>query len=1483
MTNRFFDLAFVFIFLTIADPASAATYVFQGGAFDRCLSPPTTASCISGAISGSITFSSSPYGNTSFGAADVVSYGFSVGGAAVSNGAYNPSVTPTWTIQSGTVSRWDFEVFSNTSPPYHPGSKIRTFAIGSFPISSNNTGGTLDGSGNWSSWGGGSDPGHWVGGRTLGSCSSPTAPPGGVACANPISIGTGNKYEQVTDYETVGQNKLSFIRSYNSFPVPNTYAVTMGQNWRNNYDRYLHFISSNYIDAERADGQTISFISSGGVWATDPDIYLQLSSAGSDWTLTDRNGTSETYFSSAGKGFLSSIALRNGYTQTLSYSSGVLSQVTDSYGRSLNLSYSSSTGLLTGVTTPDTLALSYGYLLYASANTYRLSTVSYNTSPVTSQGYLYENTTFPYALTGLTDENGSRFATWQYDSSGRAISSQHALGADLTQVSYDDTNGNRTVTGPLGIVETYSFSSLQAAPKVTQISRAANGTVAAATRIFTYDANGYLATATDWNGNKTAFTNNSSGDPITIVFASGSAVAQTTTIAYSSAYPSLPTTIITADSITTLTYDSAGRLLTRAVKDQASQSVPYFTSGETRNWTYTWNNTGQLLTAQLPRTDVMSKTTFGYTGGTLTSITDALSHATNILTYTSGGLPLTVTDQNSVLTTLAYNPRLWLTSSVLTLSSGGNLTMTLAYDSAGNLTSHTLPDASYLAYGYDDAHRLTTVTNPLSESQTLTYNSAGNVTQVLWKDEGGTTTRQRTATFDALGRILTDVGGMSQSTAYAYDNNSNVLSVTDPLGSVTTLTYDSANRLSTSTDPLTNLTSLTYDAHDRVLSVTDPRSKVTSYVYDGFGELIQEASPDRGTIVLRYTSNGYVSSQTDANGFVTNMTYDALDRILTRTYPADSALNVAFTYDQSGHGKGVGQLTSLTDAAGSLSLNYEERGLVTANNRTISSNAYNTAFTYQSAGRLSTLTYASSNWMAAYTYDTAGQVTTVTTKPPSSGAVNLATSVLHMPFGPVKSFTYGNGVTETRTYDLDYRTTAIKANNGGTNIYYSSFGYNANDNVTSILDNVTASRHQTLAYDSSNWLKYASGSYGSNITMTYDSSGNRKTYGATNYTVASGSNRYSSAGASALTYTSSGNITAWPSATATYNKANQLATAVVSGTTSTYTYDAFGLRLRTVPGTARARIYSYGPNGEILTESNAGVKTDYAYLDGFPIAAIQPAAATVSAIHTDYLGTPQKGTNSAKTIVWNGSYDPNGSVSVLTGTITQNLRFPGQILDASGLHYNGYRNYIPKFASGGGRYLEADPIGQMGGINLYPYANSNALRYIDPTGLDFLVVIGRPTSGNPFGHASMAVSGSGIFSFGTSTPRGSSVAQFLASQAEYRDSTLYYIPTTKEQDAAALASLRGSPEKLGSPAVDNCSTRTNNALSAAGFFDLSNPLASLLSAAGISSSAPLPLTSFPESTEAIARRAATGTIRIPMGTSSSAPLYNDPILRSFEP
>jgi RHS repeat-associated protein len=109
------------------------------------------------------------------------------------------------------------------------------------------------------------------------------------------------------------------------------------------------------------------------------------------------------------------------------------------------------------------------------------------------------------------------------------------------------------------------------------------------------------------------------------------------------------------------------------------------------------------------------------------------------------------------------------------------------------------------------------------------------------------------------------------------------------------------------------------------------------------------------------------------------------------------------------------------------------------------------------------------------------------------------------------------------------------------------------------------------------------------------------------------------------------------------------------------------------------------------------------------------ATAQTYFIHTGQIGEPLMLTDSSKTIVWNNVIDPYGTATALgTDTISFDLRYAGQWLqaDTGGLAQNWFRDYDASL----GRYAEADPLGLDADQNVYGYARSSPLVYVDSEG-----------------------------------------------------------------------------------------------------------------------------------------------------------------------
>ncbi len=1127
------------------------------------------------------------------------------------------------------------------------------------------------------------------GGKAQGpsSVSSPDA-------GDPISLGTGNVYHTVRDYETSGSNKLGLGRYYNSGASSTTVATLLGSHWRTNFDRYLHIVSSSSVLVERADGQILTFALKGGTWSSDTDVDLKLTQAGSAWTLTNTDDSAETYATvSSTVAHLKSIQTRNGYTQNLQYTANnQLVSISDSYNRTLTFTYQGS--LLRSVATPDNLVLTYGYT--ASGVTPgvldRLASVSYSTSPATSQTYLYGNANLPFALTGITDENGNRYLTWTYDQFGRGLTSQLGSGVFLTTIAYNDQDNSRTVTNALGEQELYKFTILQGVPKVTEIDRVAAASLPAATQMFNYDANGYIASWTDWNGNLTTYVNDSHGQPTTINEAVGTPQARTRTITYHPAFH-LPVTIVEPGITTNLTYDSAGNLLTRTAADTTANTTPYSTNGVSRTWTLTWSD---FLPASVqgPRTDVKALTQFFYdNSGALTAVTNALGQTTKITAHSPGGLPQTIVDPNGVTTQLAYDARLRLISSTLT-TSAGPLTTKYGYDAAGNLTGVILPDGSALNNTYDVAHRLTAVADLFNQKIAYTLDALGGRTQTAIFDANGKQQLQRSANFDALGRILKDIGGVGQTTTYAYDANGNLLTLSDPLSHATEETFDPLNRVVKITDPNNGVAVTTYDPHDRPTSVTDPIGATTSYVYDGFGDLIQQVSPAAGTTVYKYDLTGNLTQKIDARGVTSTYAYDVLDRPVSTTYPGNSAENVTLTYDETAHGFGVGRLTSVADAVGTLSRTYDERGNVLSETRVHSPVTQVTSYSYDAANRVTSITYPSGS-VVSYTRDGMGRTTAVSAKPKgAAAATSVLSKITYQPFGPVNGQTFGNGVAETRSFDADYRLTKL-AGAGNKPVQSLTYSYDAANNVSSIADGVTAANSRTFGYDGLNRLTSAAGGYG-NLGYTYDANGNRMTENPQAPIVLDGL----------------GSMT-----NLTYNQSNRLASVFAGSQQITqYTYNAFGQRLVKIGSSTATTLFQYDGAGHLLEESDGqgNPQVDYLYLAGRPVAEIGLGGKPTHFVHNDRLDTPQVVTDGAQGPTWIANYQPFGAMSNGLSLVGQDLRLPGQELDLeTGFYHSWFRDYD----AGLGRYVQSDPIGLSGGLNPRVYVGGNPLSGVDPSGL----------------------------------------------------------------------------------------------------------------------------------------------------------------------
>jgi RHS repeat-associated protein len=812
---------------------------------------------------------------------------------------------------------------------------------------------------------------------------------------------------------------------------------------------------------------------------------------------------------------------------------------------------------------------------------------------------------------------------------------------------------------------------------------------------------------------------------------------------------SLPCATINAIGVVTqLEYDTAGDLELSSTPDGNS-------GGELATTTFTYDGDGEQLTEVAPDGNVSGGNAGNYTtttaynaDGQTTSQTEGNGSGytdtprVTSYTYDGDGNQATVTDARGYVTTTSYNADDQATLvtnpdndvSLTCYDGDGNVVQTVppVGVAVGSLTAASCP-AAYPA-GYSD--RLA------SDATVSTFNAMGQMTQQTTPAPAGQTSpayETTTYTYDGDGNLLTTTappatnGGSSQVTVDTYNSDDELAAETtgygtsavstvsycyDPDGDKTSVVYADGNTgLTYANGTVSGLASCSASSPWTVTAAPQT-SYQTTYSYDSAGELVSTVAPANSTSQTPTTTNTYnaagnMLTSTDPDGVTTTMTYGTNGQIIGITYSGGTAHAVSYGYDANG------QMTYMTDATGASSFGFDSFGeLISAENGAGQTVSYG----YNADGQVSGVTYplgSGATWATSdtvnYGYDHADQLTSVTDFNGQQITIGNTADGL-----PNSAGLGASGDTITTAYDAADDPSAITLKNSSSTLQ--SFAYADAPAGTILSETDTPSSPNSPA-------AYAYDAKGRVISDT-PGSGAPKDYG----------------------FDASGNLTTLPTgATGAYNDSGELTSSVLSGTTTTYTYNADGEQLGSAQGSTTESAGTWNGAQELATFDNAaadmtattyngeglraadtvgGTSQDFVWdgdnliMDGTnayiyaggqaPAEQVNLTNGAITYLVTDSLGSVRGTVSSTGTLTGTTSYDAWGNPATAGGlTATTPFGYAGGYTDRTGLMYLLYRYYQPAT----GQFMSVDPdLSQT--LQPYAYTDGDPVIDTDPTGLE---------------------------------------------------------------------------------------------------------------------------------------------------------------------
>ncbi len=710
-----------------------------------------------------------------------------------------------------------------------------------------------------------------------------------------------------------------------------------------------------------------------------------------------------------------------------------------------------------------------------------------------------------------------------------------------------------------------------------------------------------------------------------------------------------------------------------------------------------------------------------------------------------------------------YSPNGWLTDeygghTIGNPATDGNLSFdaavhtkaNLGYDAMGRLSSSTDAQGQVWYFGMDGRSRPTYSQDPLGHTVTTTYYPPGN---------GAST------------------GLKYQVTAPGNDSASQV--------TTTYTAYDTMGRLTGWSDPSASYAS-SYNALGDLISQSDGMSTsqhpATGYGFDGLGRKTQITYADGSTEQWHYDASGNVSTYKNRAG--NTQTFGAYD---LRNRPTGWAWSDNSITPASAIGfDTVGHCTYMNNTSCTLSMGYDGSGVQTSETVTFpgSSTSKTVTYTPDVDGNPTQITYPSGdvaytptdflgrvqNVEFAYANNTAGIYDMATYSYAGTQLTERATG-----YNVATSYGYqANGRVEVVVHNF------INGTNNNAGISQQTYGYNPNGQMSWFLRSGVANNTNAFNDGSGDDYSYRSdGSlrgiyyhgYGVNSTTDfahdvpakfpptnaqradyydYDGAGNRITdYEAgVDLTPTFGSGNQQTN----LVYDANGNTTqaTYNNVTYTYryNAYNQLYTATGGGNSATFVYDPKGRLCERIINGVGTLLYYAGD--KLIEEDNTSYNKLRFYLYGAGGERVFRLDTDVYCYLYDGRGWLSHITDLSNTSIEQYQYDAFGRPHIYNGTGSQSRGQVSAIAENRflwnqdyewypeiGLYRCGARFYSPAL----GRFLQPDPIGQSGGLNIYAYCQSDPINGSDPSGLD-------ESSDNLQDH---------VHSPGLSTPTGSNI------------------------------------------------------------------------------------------------------------------------------